>query len=69
MSGWLSHKHAVGEHIQRFGVDPSPGPLHTFPRSGVAQLFAVLPCGLVTFSSSTIASYFGLFMKLSTETC
>ena len=27
------------------------------------------PWGLVVFSCSTIASYCGLFMKLSTETC
>src|SRR4051795_362882 len=33
------------------------------------QLLAVLSWALVTLSSSTIASYFGLFMKLSTDTC
>ena len=39
------------------------------PTLGRDQLGAALSCLLVTFSSSTIASYFGLFMKLSTETC
>src|SRR3954453_16440724 len=33
------------------------------------QLLAVLSWALVTLSPSTIASYFGLFMKLSTDTC
>src|SRR4051794_7790401 len=37
---------------------------------GQAQLGALLPCGaLVRFHSSPLASYLGLLMKLSTDTC